>query len=144
MAAKTMHVATREEILAASDHRTERVPVPEWGEDTVVIVRSLSGTDRDRLEGAGIIWEKMPNGTLGIAGYQTAGTRARLVAAALCDEDGRLLFTEADVAALGEKDSAPLDRVADVATRLSGMTPKAIEEAKAHLKAIPSASNGSS
>jgi hypothetical protein len=140
--AKTMHVLTRDEILAALDHRTETVEVPEWGGS--VLVRSLSGSDRDRLEGAGILWEKAPNGALAIAGYQTVGTRARLVAAAVVDEAGNLLFTPADVEALGAKDSAPLDRIADVATRISGMGPKANEEAKAALKAIPAASNGSS
>jgi len=138
---KTAHVLTRDEILAAQDHRTEVVEVPEWGGS--VIVRSLSGTDRDRLEGAGILWERGPNGTLAIAGYQTAGTRARLVAAAIVDEEGRYQFSPADVEALGAKDSTPLDRIADVVTRLSGMTPKAIEEAKVSLKAIPSGSNGS-
>jgi len=133
MPATTLRVLTRDDILAARDAKTEVVEVPEWGGS--VIVRSLSGTDRDRLEGAGLQWEKRPNGTLAIAGYQTAGTRARLVAASVVDEDGHLLFTPADVEALGAMDSIPLDRIADVATRLSGMGPAAIEEAKVALKA---------
>ena len=142
MTTKAAHVLTRDEILAARDHRTETVDCPEWGGS--VLVRSLSGSDRDRLEGAGILWEKDGKGALAIAGYQTVGTRARLVAAAIVDEDGNLLFTPADVEALGAKDSAPLDRIADVVTRISGMGPKANDEAKAALKVIPVGSNGSS
>jgi hypothetical protein len=132
-ATKTLHILTRDEILAAKDHKIEPIEVPEWGGSG--FVKSLSGTDRDRLESAGIVWEKRPNGTIAIGGYKAEGTRARLVAASFCDADGNLLFAPADIEALGAKDSAPLNRIADVATRLSGMAPAAIEEAKVDLKA---------
>ena len=38
------------------------------------------------------------------------------------------MFTDADVVALGAKSAAALDRIYDVATRLSGITDEDVEE----------------
>jgi hypothetical protein len=46
----------------------------------------------------------------------------------LCDEAGNLTFTEQDVWALGEKNAAVLDRLFEVAQRLSSLRPKDVEE----------------
>jgi len=56
--------------------------------------------------------------------------RAKLVCACVVGDDGRRLFTAADVQALGEKSAAALDRVAKVAQRLNLIHESAQEEAR--------------
>lgn len=112
---------SREQILDAPDRKTEDVDVPEWG--GTVRVRSLSGAERDAYE-AGIV-QLRGDGSRKIT---LANARARLVALTVCDEGGNRLFSEADVTALGEKSAAALERVFDVARRLSRLSDEDVEE----------------
>jgi hypothetical protein len=107
---------TREAILASRDVTIERVEVQEWGGE--VYVRNLSGKSRDSFEGSRV--RVMPGNTVEMV---HDNTRARLLSMTLCDEHGALLFSQDDIEALGEKDAAVLDRLFDVAQRLSGMRP---------------------
>ena len=50
-AEKIIHILTRDEILESEDLATETVSVPEWGGS--VIVRALTGTERDAYEAEG-------------------------------------------------------------------------------------------
>lgn len=128
-----MPILTREQILQADDLKRETVEVPEWGGQ--VIVRCLTGTERDEFEAALIEFKgKSYN-------VRLANARARLTALSVVDESGQRLFSEADVIALGQKSAAALDRVFDVAQRLSGLKPKDMEEL---LKNSPSGQNGGS
>lgn len=105
-----MSYLTREQIIAAEDLKSEDVEVPEWGGK--VLVRSLTGTDRDKL-GASLI---------GPDGHPNKGKyRVGLVAASMVDENGNPLFGFDEVDALGKKSSAALDRVYAVAERLNGI-----------------------
>jgi hypothetical protein len=104
---------TREQIIAANDRPTETVDVPEWGGS--VSVRTMSGALRDRVEAA-FLKDK------------STSFRARVLAATLCGEDGQLLFTEADIEALGEKSIKPIQRVYDVAIRLNAVTKTDVDE----------------
>ena len=112
---------SREQILSADDRKTEDVEVPEWG--GTVRVRALSGAERDAYE-AGLV-QLRSDGTRRLT-MQNA--RARLVSLSLCDEQGNRLFSDADVSELGDKSAAALERVFDVASRLSGLTDGDIEE----------------
>ncbi|MHC3391293.1 hypothetical protein ACLQ2E_17835 [Streptomyces lavendulocolor] len=105
-----------EQILDAEDLDYEDVPVPEWG--GTVRVRGLSGTDRDKIEAS------MANSAgTALAVDKLAGFRARLAAAAIVDENGKRMFrSEAETRRLGEKSATALQRVCDVAMRLSGLT----------------------
>lgn len=104
---------TKEQILAASDCKVESVEVPEWG--GTVYMRSMTGNARDEIEER-INDAQETDGTL-------VGLRAAFVAASLCDQDGQSLdFDEDEVDQLGEKNAAALNRLADVAQRLSGIT----------------------
>ena len=109
---------TRQAILDAQDIGREVVPVPEWGGS--VLIRGLTGRERDAFE-ASIV--RMQRGAPG-AGMERSlqNIRARLVAMAAIDEAGARLFEDRDVRALGEKSAAALDRLFDVARRLSGLT----------------------
>lgn len=115
-----MATLTRAAILAAEPKlATETVEVPEWGGS--VIVREMSGRDRDAYEVS----------LLAEPGRSTApnlaNVRAKLIAFSCVDEEGERLFTDADVELLGEKSAAALQRVFDVAMRLSRIGPDAVE-----------------
>lgn len=111
---------TRAHILSAIDLQIEAVPVPEWG--GAVYVRNLNGRDRDRFEGSRIRIKQ--DRTIEMI---HDNTRATLLSLTLCDAEGALLFTEEDVAALGQKNAGVLDRLFDVAQRLSSLRPQDVE-----------------
>jgi len=112
---------TREAILQAQDLPYEDVAVPEWG--GVVRVRALTGAERDRFE-ASIVEQRGKGGPR----LNTQNIRAKLVALTVVDEHGNRIFTDDDVEALGRKSAAALNRVFEVAQRLSGLTQADMEE----------------
>ena len=126
---------TREQILTAEDLPKELVPCPEWGGD--VYVRTLSGTERDDFENS--LWE----GTGKDRAYTGRHIRAKLCARTICDEQGQRLFSDADVEALGQKSSRALDRCADVARRLCGMTAEEVQALAKNSESDPTDASGS-
>lgn len=126
---------TREKILAAQDVRFEEVPVPEWG--GVVRVKGLTGKERDALEFS------MIQGKGKKASVNLANLRAKLVSQACVDEAGNRIFSDDDVAALGNKSAAALQRIFDVAQRLSGLSDDDVEELTKNSETAPSESTGS-
>jgi len=108
---------TRDAILGVQDLKTERVPVPEWGGD--IYVRGMSGAERDAFEQSLMVGDK----------FTPDNVRARLAARCICDEKGERLFSDADIVVLGAKNAAALDRVYDVAQRLSGIGKKDLDAA---------------
>ena len=119
----------RSQILQAEDLPTESVEVPEWS--ATVYVRSMSARDRDLFE------SQMMD--LAEKGRRMENFRARLAVFCCVDEDGKRIFRDGDIAALGEKSGRALDRVFEVASRLNKMTEEAIEEEKKpSLKAVGS------
>lgn len=116
-----MKLLTRDEILQAPDLPVEEVEVPEWG--GVVRVRALSGAERDALE-ASIVEQQGSNVRINLHNM-----RARLVAMSVVDENGKRIFSDEDIEALGRKNAQALDRIATVAMRLSGLRPQDLQEA---------------
>jgi hypothetical protein len=112
-----------ETILDADDLKHEDVDVPEWG--GTVRVQELTGTDRDKFEAGFVGGGSKP--TVNTSGLE--GFRARLAAAALVNADGKRMFrSDAEVVRLGKKSAAALQRVCDVAMRLSGLNQGDVEE----------------
>ena len=111
---------TREAILQADDLPRELVEVPEWG--GALYVRALTGAERDAFEQS-IVETRGKNTRMNLRNI-----RARLVALTVVDEDGNRLFSDDDVEALGRKSAAALNRVFEVAQRLSGLRPEDVEE----------------
>lgn len=112
-----------EAILDAQDLKAEDVEVPEWG--GTVRVRGMSGTERDRFESGfvGNDMKALPKDKA-LEHY-----RARLAAACLVDGEGNRMFrSAAEVKRLSEKNAEALQRVCDVAMRLSGMSEEDQEE----------------
>lgn len=120
---------TRDQILRAIDLHIEAVLVPEWG--GTVYVRNLNGKGRDAFEGSRI--RIKDNNKVEMV---HDNTRARLLALTVCDETGTLLFTEDDIAALGDKNASTLDRLFEVAQRLAGLRAHDLEEKTKNSEAV--------
>jgi hypothetical protein len=112
-----MAYLTKDAILNADDLPTEEVEVAEWGGK--VLVRGLTGTERDRFEFAMAVAKDDPS---------NVDIRAQVVGRCLVDETGKRLFSDKELAKLGSKSGAALDRVFDVVRSLSGMGGKAVEQ----------------
>ncbi len=125
-----MTLLTREAILEAQDIEIERVDVPEWGGH--LFVKGMSGIERDTFE-ASIVEQRGKS-----AKVNMANIRAKLAAQSICDKDGKRLFTQKDVTALGKKSALALQRVFDVAQVLSGITADDVEELAEELENNPS------
>lgn len=126
-----MAALTRAAILAAQDLPTTPVQVPEWG--GVVLVRPLLGSERDAFEAA-----VRADGIGKARAAMMDNLRAWLVATCAVDDKGARLFTDADIAALGKKNAAPLDRVFQVAQKLSFLSDKDVEDLTKNFAAVPS------
>jgi hypothetical protein len=112
---------TREMILARQSLVAELVNVAEWG--GTVRVRELTGAERDKYEAALV---RMQKG--GKTDLVMDNARARLVSLAVIDASGARVFTEADVVKLGNLSAVALNRVFDVAARLSKITEEDLGE----------------
>jgi hypothetical protein len=112
----------RDAILKANDLPVEIVDIPEWGGE--VTVKGLTGKQRDAYEMQVFQYNKKHNNV----DWKRENMRAKLIVLSCVDEDGSLLFEESDIQALGEKSSSALDRIFEVAQRLSGITKKDVEE----------------
>lgn len=111
---------SRESILNVVDVKTEEVEVSEWG--GFVLVKGLTGSERNEFENSLVsrrgkdVQVNMKNAT------------AKLVSLSIVDEDGKRLFSDADVEALGAKSGAALSRVYSVASRLAGLSDEDMKE----------------
>mgnify|MGYP003639830343 CR=1 FL=1 len=118
-----MPIATKSQILEADDRPVEKVNTPEWGgEDSFVLVRSISASERDRFEQS-MIEERGKNTRANLSNI-----RARFAAMCVVDEGGARIFTDAEAVDLGKKSAAVLDRIFGTAQRLNGMSGDDVDE----------------
>jgi hypothetical protein len=116
---------SRDQILQAQDLRSEEVSVPEWG--GVIRVRELAAGERERIAG--------------LVTAHDGRSREIMVALTAIDGDGNQLFSLDDIEELAKKGEAAIQRVAEVASRLSGIGKAA--EAQAEKNSDPSPSDDS-
>ena len=113
-----MKLLDKAAILGADDLRTEDVPVEEWG--GAVRVRTMTGAERDAFG----------KSMLGADGkVDPANYRAKLLAKCIVGEDGKPLFSEADIEAMNSKSNAAIERVFKAADRLNSISEAAVEAA---------------
>lgn len=110
---------TRDAILGIADLKSEDVDVPEWGGS--VRVRTMTGAERDAF-GASL---RNADGKVDPANY-----RAKLLIRCVVGDDGRPLFTDADLDALAGKSAPALDRLVAAAERLNTMGAAAVDTAE--------------
>ena len=111
---------TKEQILDSKCKNFFEMVVPEWGGS--VNVKIMSGRERDKFE-QDIMERKGKEITVNMENY-----RARLCAICICDEEGRRIFSDKDVALLGEKEGNVLDRIFKFAQKINGLSEKETEE----------------
>ncbi|MCX4686761.1 hypothetical protein OG401_21010 [Kitasatospora purpeofusca] len=131
-----MALLSKDQILTAPDIQTEDVDVPEWG--GTVRLRGLSGAEREAWEQSMLV--AGPNGTR-IQRPGAVDTRARLLVRCIIDTDDELMFTDADIPALNAKAAAGLDRLVDVARRLSRLGKQEEAAAEGNSRAADSGSS---
>lgn len=117
---------SRQQILDAQDITYEVVHVPGWGGH--VRVKSMTGHERDQLE-ASMVLEKHGERSMTMDDF-----RAKVCAATVVDAAGDRLFSEADIKALSRKSAGSLAQVAEVGTRLAGMSKNDVKAIEADLK----------
>ena len=96
------------------------VIVEEW--KGTVRARALTGAERDAFE-ASIVEGKGKNVKTNLKNI-----RAKLVALAVINENGERLFNDHEAQVLGTKSASALDKVFEVAQRLSGLRDEDVEE----------------
>lgn len=105
----------KDEILAAIDSKVESVDVPEWGGS--VFVRTFNALERDKLSSQ-------------LGGMSGKEMMTTLIARfGICDEQGKPLFTDADILKLGQKSATALSRIVDRIVALNRMRPEDVEAA---------------
>lgn len=126
----------RDLIVAADDRKYEDVEVPEWG-NVKIRVCGLSGTERDAFEAKMVSVRSNKD-----VDVQLHNHRSKLLVKCLLDpETDQRIFGDNEVNALGAKSGAVLDRLHDIAVRLSGMDEDAPARAEGNSEADPSAAS---
>lgn len=105
-----MKTKTKDQILKINDLKTERVNIPQWGTD--IFVKAMTSQCKDIFE---VKYAKSNN------------IRAAYAVFCVCDKDGKLLFDESDIDALGGKSASALSKIFDVATRINGYSKEDID-----------------
>jgi hypothetical protein len=139
----TPHILSRDDILKAElDDQGrpllpwENVHVPEWGGN--VVVQGLTGRGRDKFEGM-LVRQRGKKFEQNLDNFRT-----KLLAMSIVDSPGgKLLFTELDVPVLASKSASAIERVYNVAVRLSRLSPDDVEELTEELGEDPNADSGS-
>jgi len=129
--------AIRAASLGIDDCPTEDVYVPEW--KTTLHIKGLSGTERDAWEAATVRFDR--NGKR--LPPDLANLRAKLIARSVVDANGKRVYRDQDVLALGQKAATTLQPIFEVCQRLSKLTDEDVEELTGNSNGDRSAETGS-
>ena len=112
-------MSLRDQILAANDIPSEKVPVPEWG--VTVEVRGMTGAERTRIMDKAVDQQ---------GGVNLQFVYPEIVIATSFDDiTGEQIFKPSDRDTLLNKSAVALDRLAQVGMKLSGFTQESSDEA---------------
>ena len=113
----------------------EVVPTPELGDGASVIVRGMSGTDRNSYESALMVGKGRKSRV------DMADITAKLLVRCIVREDGTRVFRDDETALVGKIRSDVLGRLSDVAQRLCGLTEEDLEDLGKSLPTAPGTSS---
>jgi hypothetical protein len=122
----------RKHIFEVEDIPEEMVDVPEW--DTKILVKGMNG------KGRATFLRRSSDPVSGQVSFENFYPEL-VIATAFDPDSGEQIFEPADRDKLNSKSGVALNRVAEVAQRLSGLGGTDVEEAKKDSPEIPS--NGS-
>jgi len=129
-----MTLLTRAQILETNDFaEVKTIYVPEWDGD--VMIRAMSASERDLYE------QDLVSGR---EKGRIHNVRARLLASVMIDEEGKQIFTEDDIEALGRKSIIAVDRVFSVAQKMNALTNEDVEDLEKNLQSDQTDSSSSS
>ena len=129
----------KEQVMSGIKPEIKEVPMPEWGEDVIVHLRTVTALDRDRFE-----LDMIP-----LSGFEDMDTKgkdadikrrssnlsARWLALCICDLEGNRLFvTEDEINKLGELDAEGIDKLRKISQEMNGVD-NDIEELAKNLEA---------
>lgn len=115
---------SKDQILGASDATYAEVDVPEWGGK--VRIGSITAAEKSKYQTGLFKFDKDGNRTINEKNLETLSTR--LIAACVVDGEGERVFDEKDVAAIGKKNAAVIERVFKVCQEHNGMEPPKKDE----------------
>lgn len=112
---------SRSQILSKKENLPrQEVNIPEW--EGSVWVRSLTVGERDSIDGefnAARVKGKTPD-----------NLRARMLIKGCCDESGKALFTEADIAEVNGLPATILEKIFDAILKINRIGAGAVEDAE--------------
>ena len=115
-----MSSLSRDAFLRPAAVEIVEVPVPEMGGS--VYVRGMTARDRSRFE----TQFQLSSGKSSKKRMQEI--RERLVVACVCDANGELLLTEADIEAVGKQPAPVIERIVEAAQAVCGMSNRDVED----------------
>lgn len=101
------------------------VMAPELGAEGAVLLRGLTGRERDAFEASLMT---APNAPKGGQAKRLEDVRARLIVASVIDESGALVFGSSDVEMVSAWPASLTHRLFEAVKRLSGMSDEDISE----------------
>lgn len=113
---------SKQDIIKVKDSVVERVDVPEWNGE--VFLRSITASERGQIEAAAASFRESKGKDASFARTFTV----KIVAMSLCDENGARLFSDDEVAHLGQKNARVIARLAERAQHLSGFSKEDLDE----------------
>lgn len=122
-----MSVLNKQAILQTKDSVLERVSVPEWNGE--VCIRSITAAERGLIEAAAATYKESKGKDASFARTFTV----KILAMALCDEEGKRLFADDEISQLAQKNAKVVARLAEIAQRLSGFAKEDLEELERNL-----------
>lgn len=126
-----MTYATRDMLLKPVERPSETVELPELGEGVSVIVTGMTARERSEFDQQFVSRKGEP------MKKRIAEGRERIVVACCRDEEGNRLLSQEDVSQLGKQSCAVIERIVNVAQRLSGMTKDELENAVKNSEQTP-------
>jgi len=111
-----------ESIFEADDLPRIWIPTPEWGKNSGVYIRGMTGIERDTFE-ANVSGMDSDSGRIDFRNL-----RAKLVSMCAVDEEGNRIFNDSQVELLGQKSGAVLDILFDTARKASGIGDNDVKE----------------
>lgn len=130
---------SKNEIRAIDDRKMQTVPVPEWGKDAEVMIRQLSGRDRESYEHYAAAYGK----TSEMDEATAQDFYARMAVLSCADEHGNPLFDRRDVGWLTQKSHVALKRIFDATWKFNLFDPEEVDRAADFLGTTPESVSGS-
>lgn len=107
-------ILSKESILGSVDFEIHKIEVPKWGGE--VCIRPFTAKLKDKIEQL----NQKPDLKVSARGVALAGS--------ICDENGKLLFSDLDIEAISQKDGASVDIVLAKILKVNGITEEELEE----------------